>query len=192
MKSWLLLFIMLFGVIGVSFAHQPILNQQIAIDVATPYVIEEPEISKAIFSALGGTPHYYQIVADKEFQFYAGITVPKIDGCNHFTRVSLAILDENLRPIQTLDGEGFQWWEWYEEFGKKWYWIGPEYGHGFKSTRVFSPGTYYIKVYNEGNIGNYTLAVGDIEKFTPLVIFKMIFTLPKINKKFWDEVTCGD
>ena len=34
------------------------------------------------------------------------------------------------------------------------------------------------------------LAVGDIEKFTPLIIAKMVLTLPKINKKFWNPDNC--
>ena len=45
-------------------------------------------------------------------------------------------------------------------------------------------------LYNKDNIGKYVLAVGDIEKFTPLVIAKTIITLPNINKKFWDKNNC--
>ena len=71
------------------------------------------------------------------------------------------------------------------------YWVGPEYGEGFKSSNVFDEGTYYIKVFNKDNIGKYVLAIGDIEKFTPLVIAKTIITLPSINKKFWDKNNCN-
>jgi len=35
------------------------------------------------------------------------------------------------------------------------------------------------------------LAVGDIEKFTPLVIAKTLVVLPRINKKFWDKNNCN-
>ena len=41
------------------------------------------------------------------------------------------------------------------------------------------------EVFNEKNMGNYVLATGDDEKFGPLVIAKLPFILPKINKKFW-------
>ena len=48
----------------------------------------------------------------------------------------------------------------------------------------------FSKVYNKENKGNYVLAVGDIEKFTPIVIVKTIVTLPRINKKFWNKNNC--
>ena len=156
-----------------------------------PYVIENPEISKAIYSTLKGADHYYMISSNKPFNFYAGLTVPKIDDCDDFLRFSFAVLDNDFHIIQEFDGQKFQWWEWYEPYGKKWYWVGPEYGEGFKSSNVFDAGTYYIKVYNKDNIGKYVLAVGDIEKFTPLVIAKTIVTLPIINKKFWDKSNCN-
>ena len=156
-----------------------------------PYVIENPEISKAIYSTLTGTAHFYMISSDKPFNFYAGLTVPKIDECNNFPRFSFSVLDRDFHIIQEFDGQNFQWWEWYEPYGKKWYWVGPEYGEGFKSSNVFDEDTYYIKVFNKDNIGKYVLAVGDIEKFTPLVIAKTIITLPSINKKFWDKNNCN-
>ena len=64
------------------------------------------------------------------------------------------------------------------------------WGVKFKSNNTFSAGDYFIKVFNENNKGNYVLATGDIEKFGPFVIAKLPFILPKINKKFWDEVNC--
>ena len=61
-------------------AHQPVLNTENR-TVKSPYIIEEPEICKAIFSELMGEPHYYRIDSDSRFKFYVGITVPKIDNC---------------------------------------------------------------------------------------------------------------
>jgi len=191
MKTKLLFFLILLFAITSSFAHQPILNSDGEMSSDKPYVIENPEISKAIYSTLEGTGHYYMISSEKPFNFYTGLTVPKIDECNDFLRFSFAVLDNNFHIIQEFDGQTFQWWEWYEPYGKKWYWVGPEYGKNFKSSNVFDAGIYYIKVYNKDNIGKYVLAVGDIEKFTPLVIAKTIVTLPIINKKFWDKSNCN-
>ena len=191
MKVKLLFFVVFLFAITSSLAHQPILNSDGEMSSDQPYVIENPEISKAIYSTLDGTDHYYMIASDKPFNFYAGLTVPKIDDCDDFLRFSFAVLDNDFHIIQEFDGQQFQWWEWYEPYGKKWYWVGPEYGEGFKSSNVFDAGTYYIKVYNKDNIGKYVLAVGDIEKFTPLVIAKAIVTVPIINKKFWDKSNCN-
>ena len=191
MQIKLLFFVVCLFAVTSSLAHQPILNTTEEMSASNPYVIKEPEISKAIYSTLNGADHFYKISSDIPFNFYAGLTVPKIDDCADFPRFSFAVLDQDFHSIQELDGQNFQWWEWYEPYGKKWYWVGPEYGEDFKSTKIFDAGTYYIKVFNKDNKGNYVLAVGDIEKFTPLVIAKTLVILPKINNQFWDRSNCN-
>ena len=62
-------------------AHQPVLNSEKNNSLEKPYIIEEPEVSKAIFAELKGEPHYYRIDSNTKFKFYAGITAPKIDNC---------------------------------------------------------------------------------------------------------------
>lgn len=177
-----------------TFAHQPRLNEEGDYDMSKddPYIIKDPEISKAIYSTLDGAEHFYKIKSDEDFNMYAGITVAKQDDCpDEFQKFSFSILDENFNTLHAFDGESFKWWSWYEEYGKKWYWVGPEYGADFKSTNIFKKGTYYLKVNNNSNQGNYVLAVGDIEKFNALVIGKMMLVLPKINKKFWNKNNCS-
>jgi len=177
-----------------SYAHQPRLNVEgnFSMTINDPYILEDPEISKAIYSTLSGNEHFYKITSDVDFNMYVGITVAKQDGCpDYFMKYSFNILDESFNILHSFDGESFEWWSWYESYGKKWYWVGPEYGANFKSTNVFKKGTYYIKVFNTDNIGNYVLAVGDIEKFNALVIGKMMLILPKINKKFWNPNNCN-
>ena len=177
-----------------TFAHQPRLNEEgdYAMSKDDPYIIKDPEISKAIYSTLDGAEHFYKIKSDEDFNMYAGITVAKQDDCpDEFQKFSFSILDENFNTLHAFDGESFKWWSWYEEYGKKWYWVGPEYGADFKSTNIFKKGTYYLKVNNNSNQGNYVLPVGDIEKFNALVIGKMMLVLPKINKKFWNKNNCN-
>ena len=72
-------------------AHQPILNSESEDGKKNHFVIEEPEISKAIYAELNGQPHYYQVSSEKDFRFYAGITVPKIEGCTIRKKFSLKI-----------------------------------------------------------------------------------------------------
>ena len=173
-------------------AHQPKLNDgDFAMTSENPYIIKDPEISKAIYTTLNGKPHIYKISSDKSFKFYVGLTVPKIDECKDFKKYSFEILDSNRKVIKKFDGESFMWWSWYEKYGKQWYWVGPEYGENFKSNAIFEKGEYFIKVYSKDNFGNYVLATGDIEKFGLKVLAKMPFTLPKINKKFWGS-GCGN
>tara|TARA_A100001234_G_scaffold209614_1_gene208623 strand:+ start:159 stop:740 length:582 start_codon:yes stop_codon:yes gene_type:complete len=177
-----------------SYAHQPRLNEEgdFGMTKDDPYIIKDPEISKAIYSTLDGVEHFYKITSKDAFNMYAGITVAKQDDCpDEYKTFSFSIHDEDFNTLHTFDGDSFEWWSWYEEYGKKWYWVGPEYGADFKSTNVFEAGTYYLRVFNNDNSGNYVLAVGDIEKFNALVIGKMMLVLPKINKKFWNKNNCS-
>ena len=187
----LIIILILIIVIKPSKAHQPVLNSEKS-SSEEPYIIEEPEVSKAIFGELKGEPHYYRIDSNTKFKFYAGITTPKIDNCPLSKKFSFDVLDSNFKLIKKKDGEKFNWWAWYEKHGEKWYWIGPEIGAKFKSNRDYNKGTYYIRVFNQNNTGQYVLAVGDIESFPISVIIKMLFTLPSINSAFWDDVTCTE
>lgn len=173
-----------------AWAHQPVVAERASYPAEAPYAIAEPEISKAIFGELNGEPQYYRIVSETPFRFYAGITAPRIEGCPLETWFSFEVLDGDFRPIATLDGEDFEWWPWYEEFGGNWYWIGPEIGEDFKATEEYAAGTYHIRVHNEDNQGKYVLAVGDIESFPIDVIARTMITMPGINARFWDALAC--
>ena len=62
-------------------AHQPILAISDPHTRDNPFLVEKPEISKAIYSRLSGQPHYYKIYSSQTFNFYSGITKPKLDDC---------------------------------------------------------------------------------------------------------------
>jgi len=174
-------------------AHSPVLNDgSIAMTKAEPYLIDEPQHSKAIFSELAGQPHYYRIDSDVPFNFYVGITAPKLDDCELGQTFSFDVLDADFKRVDGRDGSTFEWWEWYEKFGKKWYWVGPEIGAEFKADRQYQAGTWYIRVFNKGNTGKYVLAVGDEERFGLGTILKMRGTVKEINEIFWNPANCGN
>ena len=64
-------------------AHQPRLNEEGDFEMTKddPYIIKDPEISKAIYSTLDGVEHFYKITSKDAFNMYAGITVAKQDDC---------------------------------------------------------------------------------------------------------------
>ena len=191
MKFLLLILLITHPIIKLS-AHQPALNEENTNSPSNAYLIEKPEISKAIYGTLEGDVHYYNIKSEIDFNFYVGITTPKIDGCDTFDKFSIEVINITNGLEETLlelDGENYQWWEWYEPYGKKFYWIGPEFGAEFKSTNIYKAGEYLIKVFNNDNQGKYVLATGDIEKFGPLVITQLPLIMPKVNK-FWKIENC--
>lgn len=174
-------------------AHAPVVNDDgAAYDLDAPYVIDDPEHSKAIFSVLKGDPQYFRIDAEEDFRFYAGITQPKLEGCDLFQTFSFDVLDADLNRIDGRDGSDFEWWPWFEEYGEQWYWVGPEIGEDFKGNRTYEAGTYYIRVYNADNTGHYAMAVGDIERFGFTTIAGMVLnrTMSKIEDGWWDESLC--
>tara|TARA_Y100000746_G_scaffold184902_1_gene163380 strand:+ start:865 stop:1410 length:546 start_codon:yes stop_codon:yes gene_type:complete len=176
--------------ISQAFAHKPVLNESSTYPPDAPYEIEEPEISKAIYSTLTGEPHYYRIQSDIDFDFYAGILAAKIGECSLESKFSFEVLDSDFHKIDLADGKNFEWTPWYEEYGKQWYWNGPEIGKNFLSDRVYKAGTYYIKVFNDSNTGQYIMAVGDIEKFSFTDIVGLIFSMGDIEDEFWNPSLC--
>ncbi|MFQ3342649.1 MAG: hypothetical protein ACKVIL_08775 [Pseudomonadales bacterium] len=175
-----------------AYAHKPVLNESSTYPADAPYEIEEPEISKAIYSTLTGDPHYYRIQSAIDFDFYAGILAAKIGECALESKFSFEVLDSEFDKIHLADGENFDWVPWYEEYGKQWYWNGPEVGEKFLSNEVFKAGTYYIKVFNKTNTGQYVIAVGDIEQFSFTDIVGLIFSMGKIEDEFWDPDKCSN
>jgi hypothetical protein len=151
-------------------AHQPRIvsssNAQEGIKVT------KPEISKAYYSELKGKPHYYIINSSKEFALYAGILTP---GKELTQPVSFEIRNET-SLIYEGDGANFTWWIFYEDYGKQYYMAGPEYGKNFSSTHNAGAGVYTIKVFNEGNTGKYSLAIGDVESFPFTEVIKAIIS----------------
>jgi hypothetical protein len=170
-------------------AHSPVLDMSPKTAEA-PFVIEEPEHSKAIFAELTGAPQFYQITSAESFDFYVGITAPKLENCDLIQTFSFEVLDARMQQIDIRDGSAAPWKPWYEEFGKKWYWAGPEIGSAFAHDRRYAAGTYFIRVFNAQNTGQYVLAVGDQEEFGILDVFTLPGKVQEINKLFWDETTC--
>ena len=161
----LLLFILFLFSMPVH-AHQPkLINYSPTID--SPHKVIFPEISKAYYSKLTGQPHYYVINSEDDFLFYTSILSPKIN--EEPSRFSLEVLDGDQNSVYKVDGLDFEWTAWYEPYARDWYWKGPEIGvesgKEFQTSFTIDAGTYYIKVFNENNIGHYSLAVGEAEFF---------------------------
>jgi hypothetical protein len=170
-------------------AHTPVLDMN-SKSVSAPYVIDDAEHSKAIFSALDGDPDFYKLVEGQPFDFYVGITAAKIEGCALKSQFSFDVYDSSMKLLDKRDGSKFEWWAWYEKWGKKWYWVGPQIGADFKSTDQYSAGTYYIKVYNKDNKGKYVLAVGDDERFGIGTMLKLRGIMKETSEIFWESEGC--
>ena len=164
-------------------AHQPKLIKY-SPTKENPHEVINPEISKAYYAKLKGEPHYYRVKSEKDFLFYTSILSPKVN--DHYIWLSLEVFDENNNIVYQANGSKFNWEPWYEPYARDWYWKGPEIGGeinqetGFKKSFLIKSGTYIIKVYNNDNIGNYSLAVGEAEFFGSNTFEKILTWTPII------------
>ena len=170
-------------------AHVPVLDLD-AKTAVDPFVIDDGQHSKAIYAVLDGDADYYKLDEDRPFDFYVGITAAKLAGCSLQQSFDFKVLNANFEIIDGRSGTEFDWWEWYEPFGKKWYWVGPEIGADFKSTTVYPAGTYYVRVFNASNNGKYVLAIGDDERFGLGTLLTIRGTMRDTAAMFWDETDC--
>ena len=94
--SVILLISLFFNPIDVS-AHQPNYTGD-----KTEVTITEPEISRAFYGTLHGTPITFTVTSSKPFQFYGGLLVPDI--LNARTDFTLDIFDKENSLLSTLTG----------------------------------------------------------------------------------------
>jgi hypothetical protein len=90
-----------------------------------------------------------------------------------------AVVVPNLEPGETRD-------TFYEPFGAKWYYEGPE----FDETAI-TPGTWYIYYWDpSGAVGDYVAVLGYIEQFERSDIIRALFYTPRIRNDEELHVDC--
>ena len=158
-----------------TFAHQP------RITIVQENTVSDPEISKAYYGNLKGSPHIYRISSAVPFELYLNVLVPDIEG--QTKEVSMVVVkdkDEKNIFLQ-LKGVGYEWKRFFEPFGQNWYWQGPEYKANVEA------GQYDVYVWDPGNDSKYTFAVGEKEKFNLKETLNAIDLIPEIKKTFFNE-----
>jgi hypothetical protein len=171
--------ISLFAIILLSqstaFAHQP------RIPDGDDILVTDPEISKAYYSKLDGTPHTYTISSDVSFLLYVNLLVPDIEGQKKDVSAKIIKDGDIESPIAVLDGKNFEWTKFFEPFGYDSYFMGPEY------EEKVDAGKYEITVYSDNNDSKYSLAVGKLENFDFKEIVNALNLVPEIKRDFFGE-----
>ena len=147
---WFLLSLLLFAM--TALAHQP------RMVTGDTIMVEKPEVSQAFYAELHGSPQTYEIVADRAFDLYLQLTVPKV--ANAKVNFTVRVLRDN-HFLHLLDGTTTHWKPFYEPFAGDTYLQGPEY-----EDTAASAGHYKIVVSSPDNRGKYVLAIGKTESFT--------------------------
>jgi len=169
-----LIFILIFSVFlpTLASAHQPrVINSE------TTQVVD-PEVSKAYYATLTGSPHVYTIDSKEAFDLYVGILVPDIASTK---KDILAEVFKGEEKIATLGGTNATWKPYFEPFGQSNYFDGGEYKARAEA------GVYTIKVSNTLNTGKYSLAVGEIEAFDGKEGMNALSMIPDLKRDFFEE-----
>jgi hypothetical protein len=175
MKSAICLLVSLLLTASSALAHQPVIVEQEVIE------IEKPEISRAFYDELTGSPRSYLIDSEKEFDLYVNLLVPKNSNPEGRYSARIYAITNGQRSLLTnIDGSSVEWEEFYEPFGGDTYVKGPEW-----KQRV-PAGRYEIQVYSEDNLGKYVLAVGEKEFFGPKEILSVYTEVPKLKGEFFE------
>lgn len=156
---------------GAAFAHQPRIVETAEINV------ENPAISKAYYAELTGNPHVYRFSSAETFNLYVNILVPEKDGQR---RDLSAVIYQNGKELVRLEGEGFLWRHYFEEFGYDAYLMGPEYRERAEV------GEYEVHVSNPGNSGKYALAIGETEAFNFNEALSAYTIIPQLKTDFFN------
>lgn len=160
---------------AMTFAHQPnIVSDRII-------TIPKPEVSKVYYGELTGSPHIYKISANSTFELYVNILAPDIKEQKKDISGKIIKDGDADNPIAILDGVNFKWTRYWEEFGRNWYWMGPEYKN------MMNAGEYEIHITSVNSDSKYALAIGQIESFTGNEIINALILIPKIKKQFFNE-----
>ncbi len=176
-KTIYLVLTILFGAFFIAFnalAYQPKLILYKEGDIQ----IKNPEISRTFYDELKGQPRYYFINSEKDFSFYLNILVPGHSNSNG--RYSVNISNNNGETIHYLDGDKFDWQQFYEPQSRDYYVKGPEL------EEELSSGQYKIEVFSKDNTGKYALVIGRKEQSNIPVILNIYWQLPFLKISFFE------
>lgn len=155
-----------------AFAHQPRVVESSATQVV------DPEISKAYYATLNGSPHTYTIDSKVDFDLYVGILVPDIESADKST---VAEISKAGVVLATIGGKDAPWKSFFEPFGQSSYLDGGEYKARAEA------GVYTIKVRSDNNDSKYSLAVGEIEAFDGAEGTNALSVIPELKRDFFEE-----
>jgi len=168
LRPYLVLLIQMMMCIPITvLAHQP------RIVTSESITVHKPEISQAFYAELHGHPQTYLIVADRPFDLYLQLTVPKIP---HARTDFFLTISRDAHRLQRFDGGATTWKTFTEPFAGDRYLTGPEY-----EDSDAPPGQYQIVVSSPDNQGKYVLAIGKIESFTLADWLHTLAVLPKMK-----------
>jgi hypothetical protein len=196
--------------------HKPLKVIRSNNDFLTATDIPNHKISWGIYEELSGSNdvHYYKFAADQGDRLYSQLSIPKLEKFSTFVP-SIALVGNDVSAVN-LEGR-YSVQEYAHDVGDLPFAIPPgmraivvDYNGPIPSSEFYEPftqtsywerqeivinslpsvGTYYLVVYDRSIVqeaGKYTLAVGEIEDFSPLDFFTIIPSAWLDSKFFFED-----
>lgn len=177
-KLFLIFSVCLFlGFAQSAVAHLPRIIYNQSADVQ----VKDAQISQAFYDELGGNPRNYLVNSETDFNLYLNLLVPSYSNPNGKYSAKVFLVKEGVdEEISFIDGQtDFVWQEFYEPFGRDYYYKGPEF------EKKLSAGSYKITVFNYENKGKYVLTIGKEEKFSLMETLNVYWVLPVLKLEFF-------
>jgi len=163
---------------GSVLAHQP----RIVYTEEGIINIENHTVSQAFYDELRGVPRDYFIKSENDFELYINILVPAISNPKGRYSANVYLVNgENQEKIISVDASIYKWTEYYEEYGRDYYYKGPEFSDNL------GPGIYKIEIFSEDNQGRYVLAVGKKEEYDIKSLLNLYWQLPLLKMTFFES-----
>lgn len=160
---------------AITSAHQPRIVEGSVITVT------DPEISKAYYATLQGSPHVYHISSALPFHLYVNILVPDIVGQRTDVMAEVIDLAKSETPLAVLGGVKDTWKQFFEPFGYDSYLMASQYKVDARA------GDYDVRVSSPNNDTMYSLAIGEIEMFDAKEGMHALAVIPAIKRDFFRE-----
>jgi len=142
--------------------------------------ISNPEISQSFYDDLKGKPRDYFIDSSKNFELYINLLVPDPEDRDGRYSADVILLKGNQeQKIYSLDGNSFNWQEFYESSTRDYYLKGPELDEKLPA------GKYRIEIFSKDNQGKYVLVVGKKEFYDAQSILNIYWQLPLLKITFF-------
>jgi len=156
-------------------AHSPIFNDEGSLSLSKAFIIEDPEVSKAIMGAIrkSGSVDYYQVDVPTGQELNISLYVPV--ACEGFypqisiigygpetTNTSVSLDVPSGLTVRKFSLPANKWGTFFEPFDPAFYHAGP------KISIQGNPVTQYLAIYSgEGALGAYMLGTSGAERWQP-------------------------
>lgn len=138
-------------------AHTP---RFVSVEQHDATTVTDPEVSQAFYGELNDFPHLFEISSENEFDLFAEILSPDIEGAiQDFSGIVILRKRRGVDEVARFSGKEASWESFFEWAGGDSYLRGPSF------EKRLPAGSYAVEVSTPINKGKYVIVIGKREEF---------------------------